>query len=95
MRKLIEQERESNNEEIENIEKMYKKIMQGSESKTMIIKNKLLSLAGHFKVFVASSFNQEQILDSILDAVNSKRIRQYPEKSQERLTLAETRLQRT
>ena len=71
---------------------MYKKIMQGNESKGMIVKNKLLSLAGHFKVFVASSFNQEQILDSILDAVNSKRIRQYNEKSQERLTLGENRL---
>ena len=71
---------------------MYKKILQGNESKGMIVKNKLLSLAGHFKVFVASSFNQEQILDSILDAVNSKRIRQHTDKSQDRVTLGENRL---
>ena len=59
MRDLIEQERESNNEEVQNLEKMYQNINKSAESKGMVVKNKLLSLAGHFKVFVASSFNQE------------------------------------
>ena len=39
----------------------------------MLIKNKLLKLANHFAIFVAASFNVEQIVDSIVEQVTNKR----------------------
>lgn len=43
------------------------------ESKQVIIKNKLLQLSGMLKVFVASSFTPEKIIDAMLEHYQNKR----------------------
>lgn len=56
------------------MEKEYLRKTKAAESKNIIVKNKLTQLANYMQIFVASSFNMEQMVDSILDHVMKNKV---------------------
>ena len=59
MRVLIEQEREMYLDEIETVKGSCDKKINSKTSLDILIRNKLMQLATHYRIFIASSFNVE------------------------------------
>lgn len=59
MQDLIAEERQLNQEEVVRIEKQFQMQLKSAESKQLLYRNKLLTLASHYDLFVATNFTSE------------------------------------
>jgi hypothetical protein len=82
---VITQERIYNNEEVELLEKDFTRKLKQSDTKNIIVKNKLTQLANHMQIFVASSFNMEQMVDSIVDYVTKNKVQAVKDSKRQKL----------
>ena len=83
---MVEQERQTNLEEIERIKADAEYAIQQNETKLVILKNKLVQLANNSKVYVCFDFSLEMIVDALLEKINYDR----PKKSRGVMSKAES-----